>query len=297
MFSKVKQMSQNTQSTKRTISEVSTEAPQAKKPKAQTGPHMPYEFDENDGDNVTIVMDKSHDGELLPQGKIKGEETSKYAAQWNTPCLTLKFGDTKVGGDTGKFGKDETNYKYNLKTVVGLSDKVAKYLPNEEDRQVAFEKWRNDVAVKLLTKAFETKGCMEKETKKATKLATKNGTTGLSEFIKAANLSFEKTCEDPDGDEHAMFCAARRGQYKNENGELVDNRMVFWRRTVDGYVKADVKYVASGSVVKYQVSFRIYKMPGNYGVSCDLGKNVILVKEESSSNFKSGAPELPYMDF
>ena len=103
---------------------------------------------------------------------------------------------------------------------------------------------------------------------------------------------------DQDGDDHNMFCAARRGQYKNEQGESVDNRMVFWKRTRTGFEPYDLTYVPHGSVVKYQVSFRAYSTPNMYGVSCDLGKNVIVLLEGKKNEKRSNTePDVPYIEF
>ena len=102
MFSKVKEMSQNTQM-KRTAEEaqLSTEAVTAptKKSKATKakGPWMPTEFDAN-GNPVSIVMEKDRAGELIPKAKIAGQEESNFVAQFNTPAMTVQFNDLKQGG-------------------------------------------------------------------------------------------------------------------------------------------------------------------------------------------------------
>ncbi len=302
MFSKVKEMSQNTQ-TKRTAEQAqlteSVTAPEKKSKVAPTkGPWMPVEFDDNGNNAVTIVVEKNYQGELLPKAKVTGQEESTFVAQFNTPAMKVQFNDLKQGGDTGKFNKDETNYKYNVKCVEGLPDKVAAAIPDEEARQQAFMKWVENTCNDLLTKAFTTQGCMESFTKKAVKAAKKNKTEPLQEFLNAATKSMLKEYTDQDGDDHSMFVAGRRGQYKNEQGEVTDNRPVFWRRTASGWEKADVKYISQGSILKYQVGFRAYATPNMYGVSCDLGKNIVIVyMVNKPTTYSSTEPVVPYIEF
>lgn len=300
MFSQVKKMSANT-STKRTASEALTAeavtTTEVKKARKARGPWMPTEFDYK-GNPVSIVVEKDRAGELIPKVKIKGDEESKFASQFNTPCLTVQYNDLKQGGDTGKFGKDETNYKYNIKAVRGLPDNVAKAMPEEEKRQEAFWQWVENTCTDMLTKAFETSGCMENHKKKAAKAAKKNKTDALKEFLNGATLSMMKEFTDQDGDEQQMFVAARRGQYKDENGEYADNRPVFWRRTQTGWDKMDVKYISQGSILKYQVGFRAYSTPNMYGVSCDLGKNIVVIYQvKKPTQASSSEPEVPYIEF
>ena len=301
MFSQVKQMSANTPAPKRTATEALTAEtvtnPEVKKARKAKGPWMPVEFDQ-DGNPASIIVEKDRAGELIPKVKIKGQEESSFAAQFNTPCMTVQFNDLKAGGDTGKFGKDETNYKYNVKTVRGLPNMVSKAMPSEEERQDAFWKWVENTCTDMLTKAFETSGCMESHKKKATKAAKKSKKTPLEEFLNGATLSMTKEFTDQDGDDQQMFVAARRGQYKNESGDYTDNRPVFWRRTQTGWDKMDVKYISQGSVLKYQIGFRAYSTPNMYGVSCDLGKNIVVifqVKKATQSN--SSEPNVPYIEF
>ena len=295
-------MSANTSTTKRTADEalttetVTTTSP--KKMKVEKGPWMPTEFDANNGNALSIVVEKDRSGELIPKVKVKGEEESQFAAQFNTPGLKVQFNDLKAGGDTGKFGKDETNYVYNIKAVQGLPDKVASAMPKEEERQNNFWKWVENTCNDLLKKAFETKGCMENHKKKATKAAKKNGTEAVQEFINGATLSMFKEFTDQDGDDQQMFCCKRRGQYKNESGDYTDNRPVFWRRTASGWDKPDIKYISQGSVLKYQIGFRVYTTPNMYGVSCDLGKNiVVLYQVKKPTVVASTAPDVPYIEF
>jgi hypothetical protein len=95
-----------------------------------------------------------------------------------------------------------------------------------------------------------------------------------------------------------MFVAARRGQYKNEAGDYTDNRPVFWRRTQTGWDKMDVKYISQGTVLKYQIGFRAYSTPNMYGVSCDLGKNIVVIYQvKKASHSNSSEPNVPYIEF
>lgn len=296
MFSQVKEMAQNTANSKRNAEEASlTTESVTKKSKLSKGPYMPHAFDDVE---VVVSVKKNRAGELLPEVKIGGQEDSKFVAQFNTPMLTVQFNDLKQGGDTGKFGKDETNYHYNVKCVKGLPDIVSSVCENEEKRQEAFWTWLETTTNSILTKAFETKGCMENHKKKAQKAAKKNKTEALDEFVKNATVSMLKEYTDQNGDDHPMFVCKRRGQYKNENGEYTDNRPVFWRSTNKGFEKVDLKYIPQGSVLQYQIGFRVYSTPNMYGVSCDLGKNIVVVyKEKTNTKQASTAPVVPCIDW
>jgi len=296
MFSQVKEMAQNTANTKRTAEEASlTTESVTKKSKVSRGPYMPNEFHDTD---IVISVKKNRAGELLPEVKIAGREESKFVAQFNTPMMTVQFNDLKQGGDTGKFGKDETNYNYNVKTIKGLPDIVASLSPDGEKHQETFLTWVESTSTDILKKAFETKGCMENHKKKAVKAAKKNKTEASDEFVKAATVSMLKEYTDQDGDDHPMFVCKRRGQYKNENGEYTDNRPVFWRTKKNGFEKVELKYLPQGSVIKYQIGFRVYSTPNMYGVSCDLGKNIVVVyKGKTNMSQTNTAPVLPHIDW
>ena len=256
---------------------------------------MPNEFHDTD---IVISVKKNRAGELLPEVKIAGREESKFVAQFNTPMMTVQFNDLKQGGDTGKFGKDETNYNYNVKTIKGLPDIVASLSPDGEKHQETFLTWVESTSTDILKKAFETKGCMENHKKKAVKAAKKNKTEASDEFVKAATVSMLKEYTDQDGDDHPMFVCKRRGQYKNENGEYTDNRPVFWRTKKNGFEKVELKSLPQGSVIKYQIGFRVYSTPNMYGVSCDLGKNIVVVyKGKTNMSQTNTAPVVPHIDW
>ena len=303
MFSKVKQMSANTVETstsdsntigkKRGAEKLSTEQVSVPVKKKKQGPYMPYEFD---GTEISIVMEKSRSGELLPKVKIAGKEDSQYVTQFNTPIMKIIYNDLKEGGDSHnvKFGKSAINYDYNVKSGKGVSDKVLRSMPNEAERQEAFFQWAETTCEALLSKAFETKGCMENHKKKAKKNAKKNKSEEKDEFMKGANLSMFKdtTIDDETVD---LFVCKRRGSYKDESGVTTDNRPVFWKRTREGFEKMEVKYVGMGSELKYQVSFRLYSTPTMYGVGCDLGKNICIVSLKKKAAV-STEPYVPYFD-
>lgn len=299
MFSKVKEMSQIT--AKRTADEaqLTAESVTEKKSKAVKGPWMPIEFDTN-GNPVAIKVEKDLQGELTVRVRVKGKEDDTFAAQFNTPCMTVQYNDLKAGGNSDGKYNNETNYTYNIKAILGLPEKVSDAMPKEEARQQAFWTWADRVCKDLLEKAWETSGCMESHKKKATKLAKKNKTEAKTEFINGANLSMFKEYTDKEGEDHAMFVCKRKGLYKNADGEPIDNRPVFWKRTREGFEKMDVKYISQGSVLKYQVGFRAYATPTMYGISCNLGKNIVVVYQKNKpapDSSSSNEPNVPYIEF
>jgi len=298
MFSKVKEMSQITSKRTAADAELTANSVMEKKSKPAKGPWMPVEFDFN-GNPLSIVVEKDNQGELMPRVRVKGKEESDFAAQFNTPCMTVQYNDLKAGGNSDGRFNNETNYTYNIKAVLGLPEKVADAMPKEEARQQTFYSWTESTCTDLLEKAFETSGCMESHKKKAAKLAKKNKTDAKQEFMQGANLSMFKEYTDKEGEDHPMFVCKRKGLYKNNDGEPIDNRPVFWKRTRTGFEKTEVKYISQGSVLKYQIGFRIYATPTMYGVSCNLGKNIVVIyqKNNAAASTSSAEPNVPYIEF
>ena len=308
MFSKVKEMSQIT--AKRTAEEaqLTVESVTEKKSKAAKGPWMPVEFDHN-GDSMYIAVKKNHAGELMPEVRVKSRaDDDPFAVQFNTPCMTVKFSDLGPTGNYKPDGKPSfgtaDKYDYTLKTVTGLPEKVSAAMPKEEARQQEFWTWAEKVCSDLLEQAWETSGCMEKDKKKAAKLAKKNKTDAKTEFINGAHTSMFHEHTDKETDEEVqLFCCKRRGLTSDgKSGKKINNRPVFWKRTREGFEKMeDVKYISQGSVLKYQVGFRVYAAPTMYGVSCTLGKNIVVIfqknKSSGASSSSSNEPNVPYIEF
>lgn len=307
MFSKVKEMSQITAKRSAEEAQLTANSVMEKKSKPAKGPWMPVEFDHN-GDSASIAVKKNNSGELMPEVRVKGDEDSTMAVQFNTPCMTVKFSDLGPGG-TYKPGNDKSygtadNYHYTVKTVAGLPDKVSAAMPKEEERQQAFLTWSDSVCNALLEKAFETAGCMEKDKKKAAKMAKKNKTDAKTEFMNGANKSMFKEHTDKETDQDIdLYVSKRRGLTTDgKSDKKVDNRPVFWKRTRAGFEKMeDVKYISQGSVLKYQVGFRMYSSSLGYGVSCSLGKNIVVIYQKNNpsgaSSSSSNEPNVPYIEF
>lgn len=305
MFSKVKEMSQITAKRTAEDAQLTAEDVTEKKAKAtkKSGPWMPVEFDTN-GNPVDVDVEKGRGGELMPVVKVKGRDDN-MAAQFNTPCLTVHFNDLGPLGNAKSEYANETNYSYIVKSITGLPDKVADAMPKEEARQQAFFSWVDQVCDQLMEKAFETSGCMESFKKKATKVAKKNKTDAKKEFLNGANKAMFKDYTDPETDkEYDFFVCKRRGLTMIPNSdEKADNRPVFWKRTRDGFEKIDVKYISKGSVLKYQIGFRVYASAGSgYGVSCQLGKNIVVVYQKNApktnmENQTSNEPSVPFIEF
>ena len=305
MFNKVKEMSQIT--AKRTAEDAKLTAEDVTEKKAKAtkkpGPWMPIEFDTN-GNPVEIGTKKGRGGEVMPVVKVKGRQDN-MAAQFNTPCLTVHFNDLGPKGNIKSEYATETNYAYVVKSITGLPDKVSAAMPKEEGRQQAFFSWVDQVCDQLLETAFETPGCMESFKKKAARAAKKNKTDAKTEFVNGANKAMFKEWTDSETDEdYNFFVCKRRGlTMVSDSDEKVDNRPVFWKRTREGFEKMDVPYITQGTVLKYQIGFRCYTTGGEYGVSCQLGKNIVVIyqknapKPKNTENQTSNEPSVPFIEF
>lgn len=289
MFSKVNQMQQNNQQSpqlKRAREEDVVEQTSPKR-KSSARLYMVNEFDETE---TTIVLDSD---KKVPKLVLASKPDSQYRLQLNTPVLTVQFSKLGEKGNSGEFGKTDDDFEFEMKTVTTLNERVAKAMPDEVGRGEAFSKFVRTTTDKLLEFAYNTKGCMDSHTKKADKAAKKKGKTGLELFKEGAMLSQFKDYEHRDsGVEVEMFQCKRKGTY-----EGISQRPVFWKSTKDGYQTQDVKYLTYGTAVKYQVGFKFWENASKYGISCTLGKNIIVVfqpKNDSGPRESRGAPQVPY---
>ena len=291
MFSKVNQMQQNNQQSpqssalKRKHEDVVENTSPKRKSSARL--YMVNEFDETE---TAIVLDSD---KKVPKLVLASKPDSVYRLQLNTPVLTVQFSKLGEKGNSGEFGKTDDDFEFELKTVTTLNERVARAMPDEAGRGEAFSKFIRTTTDKLLEFAYNTKGCMDSHTKKADKAAKKKGKTGLELFKEGAMLSQFKDYEHRDsGVEVEMFQCKRKGTY-----EGISQRPVFWKSTKDGYQTQDVKYLTYGTAVKYQIGFKFWENASKYGISCTLGKNIIVVfqpKNENGPRESRGAPQVPY---
>ena len=293
MFSKIKEMQQQSPQTtpvKRAREEdVVEDQPDSKRASAARL-YMPHEFDEAD---ITIVLDKN---KKVPKVVLKGDEESKYPLLLNTPVVSVQFSKLGEKGNSGEFGKTDDDFDFEIKTVQELDERVVNAMPGEPARGKAFYEFIRNTTDKLLEFAYNTKGCMDSHTKKADKQAKKKGKTGLEVFKENATLSQFKDYEyKQSGEEVEMFQCKRHGTYQG-----ISQRPVFWKSTKDGYkVKDDVKYLTYKTAVKHQFGFKVWENPSKYGISCTLGKNIIVVYENKKTTGEnvpkqSNAPLVPY---
>lgn len=290
MFSKINKMQQQSPQTsplKRAREEDVTEdapSPQRTNPARL---YMPNEFDEVD---LAIVLDSD---KKVPKVVLKGDENNKYKLQLNTPVLSVQFSKLGEKGNSGEFGKTDEDFDFTLKTIQDLDERVTRAMPHEASRGKAFWKFVHNTTNELLEFAYKTKGCLDSHTKKADKSAKKKGKTGLEIFKENAVVSQFKDHEyRQTGEEVEMFQCKRHGLYQG-----IPQRPVFWKSTKDGYKVKEVRYLTYKTAVKYQIGFKFWENASKYGISCTLGKNIIVVYEPKStgtSGYKSNEPVIPY---
>ena len=257
---------------------------------------------------------------VVCEDDYKGEKTialkyEAYNANVTTAAMTVKFSDVGPNGNLGtKFVPENAHSqaKFVMTLERGADSKVLSVMPTIETDQDAYFEWLKETAKKMMSMAWDEQIPMFASQYKKCKAAAKKEAKADSSinvdsrakelFMEGASLPIKEHF-DEDGDSVLVNKVARRYQYTDrKTGQTIINRPEFWKRNRDGgydNVTEKVKFLNKGSVVITQISFRLYSMTSYYGVSTDLGKNIIIVWEKPSSansKPKDSVPEVPYFD-
>lgn len=255
----------------------------------------------------TPEVDKDYRGE-----KNVFLKDGKYNAMVTTAPLTIKYSEMGPKGNLGtRFVKENafTSAKFTMTCERGVDSKVLAAMPNVEKDQDAYFKWLNTIGTDMLKLAWENdlpmfskkrRECLaeaKKEAKKNKDLDVK--ARAFEIFLKGASLPVQEKL-DEDGDGTLINKMQRRYQYNSKEGDVIINRPTIWKRKKEGGyedITDSVKYLSKGSVVIAQVSFRCYAMTSYYGVTTDMGKNVIAVwMKPSAAKSNDDSLNVPYLE-
>lgn len=238
------------------------------------------------GKKVPIYVSKGY--KVPSDGRIRTKAIG-------TPMLQTKFVDLGPMGDVGKFKKTPENANYNMKTVHGLPEKITSRIPNAVEKSEEFYEYLRKVVNEMLEVGFKTEGVWNKWTKEAEKELKREKKknpdttkTALDFFKEKANTSMFKTFEDQaTGEDLNMYAFSTPFQLKY-NGEIKNNRPVFWKQVRNEYGDRSVKDITDelpskktglkhGSVVKFAIELNCYDLDTMYGVKAKLKPNILCV--------------------
>jgi len=272
---------------------------------------LPLAFD--GGKPFDIIHAVNWTGKKLPSlvrsGFVpKPNDTKFNTLSFSSPMVATKFCDLGPRGDIGKFGKVETNAKFNLSIVDELPDRFN--TPSNKKRAEDFTAWLHATVDSMITSGWDAEGVWEKHKKTAVKEAKKeakkdNGRTAKEIFVANATTALFKTYEERETEED-------KPRYEFTTKYQIGmpprvNRPVFWKPTRNQMGEVDVKNVTDtlpskknglhqGSVIKFGFDLEAYDTDTMYGVKAKLKPNVLCVylpkrKERSMQDMMGDATE------
>lgn len=274
-------------------------------PKVQKNFYLPETFETAKTEIQCLVnwTDKKlpilvREGYKPPSGKDAKRIQNKSIT---TPMLPTKFCDLGMDVDMGKFNKTETNACYNLSVVETLPDKITNKMPGAQAKVTAFYKWLHDTVNDMLEAGWNTEGVWEKWKKAAEKEAKKelkknpdNARSAHDIFVANAKTSMLSKYEDKDtGDDVPMYTFSTPYQMRR-NGQMENNRPVFWKQYKNEYGNRAVKDVSAelpskksgllhGSVIKFGIELNAYDLDTMYGIKAKLKPNILCIHLQKSS--------------
>lgn len=249
------------------------------------------------GKKVPIYVSKGY--KVPSDGKVRTKSIG-------TPMLPTKFVDLSPNGDVGKFGKTEVNASYNMGVVRDLPEKITRKMPQAQDAVDEFYTNLRNLIDEMITTGWKTDGVWtkwkksaEKELKKILKKDPESKVTAEEIFKENAKTSVLGKWEDQEtGDEHPMYCFSTKYQM-NIQGEIRNNRPTFWKQIRNEYGDRSVKDISDdlpskksglkhGSVVKFGFELNAFDLDTMYGIKAKLGRNILCVHLEKSSQRSVG---------
>lgn len=256
--------------------------------------------------------------EIVKEKDYKGEDTisvkdGQYNANMTTAAMSVKFSDVGPKGNLGTKYVPEGAFqqaKFVMTVEQGADSKVLDAMKTIEDDQEGYFKALTDIGTRMLSLAWDEKLAMYATHMKKAKAAAKKknkeadaatiNAAAKKIFLEEATLPVKELL-DEDGDATQVNKMARRYQYTDKHtGEVVSNRPAFWKRDQEGKfndITEETRWLSKGSIVISQVTFRCYTMSSHYGVSTDMGRNIIVVwAKPSSGKKKDDTPQVPYFE-
>jgi len=214
-----------------------------------------------------------------------------------------------VGNKKGYGLEDKFVYEYHFtanKKPFTLESVQNTFGMKEVERKAEFVQFIKTWVTRILTHAYNDENVAVKQTNAADSRAEDKGTTGLEEFIAGANNSYLKDRVDKDTNKPSVIevgtdesgkpitekkkaiKVTRRGMYEKEG---TPTEFHTWVPTRDGFERKIFKWLRPTSAVKFQFSFKLYTVSAsNYGVTLNLGKHLIVIKEPDMKKETSEKP-------
>jgi len=235
---------------------------------------------------TTISIIKRRNGEYLPKIHLKNDSRKKNI-EFLLPKMVVKYQDLGKEGNLGRFTQDLNKAKFTVSLETGCPAEIDSMLPGLVKQQESFFERLRSECNNHMKKVYE-----EDEWLKT------RGEKTLEEFVGGANMSCLKMAKDDNDDVYEVISLSRR---------LTDfqggpNNPTFWKVDENNEFKViEPKFIPRGSVIQCTGSLRAYNVsPDMYGVSMDLGRDIIVVwipPKEKPVEQKKSVPDVPYINF
>ena len=302
----MQQAMENYNQTKRTAEEAGLNATKAS-PKQSQRFYLPPVLSKDNGE---VQCHVNWTGKKIPiyvsKGYKVGADGKVRTKSIGTPMLPTKFVDLGKDGDIGKFGKTEVNANYNMGVVRDLPEKITRKMPQAQDAVDEFYTNLRALVDEMISTGWKTDGvwtkwkkAAEKELKKILKKDPDSKVTAEEIFRTNAKTSVLGKWEDQEtGDEFPMYCFSTKYQMKIQ-GEIRNNRPTFWKQIRNEYGDRSVKDISDdlpskksglkhNSVVKFGFELNAFDLDTMYGIKAKLGRNILCVHLEKSSQRSVG---------
>ena len=297
---------ENYNQTKRTAEEAGLNATKASPKQAQRF-YLPPQLSKDNGE---VQCHVNWTGKKIPiyvsKGYKVGSDGKVRTKSIGTPMLPTKFVDLGPNGDIGKFGKTEVNASYNMGVVRELPEKIVRKMPQAQDAVDEFYGNLRNLVNEMISTGWKTEGvwtkwkkAAEKELKKILKKDPDSKVTAEEIFRTNAKTSVLGKWEDQEtGDEFPMYCFSTKYQMKIQ-GEIRNNRPTFWKQYRTEFGDRGVKDISDdlpskksglkhNSVVKFGFELNAFDLDTMYGIKAKLGRNILCVHLEKSSQRSVG---------
>eukprot|EP00944_MAST-04C_sp_MAST-4C-sp1_P005842 g5842.t1 len=248
---------------------------------------MPPEMVDMD---LQVSMKKRRNGESLPHVHLK-DDARKKTTMFTMPAMMKRFGNMTGEGNLGQFTKDPQKARFTVSLEHGRAPEWVGDVFKDSDPI----KEQNDFMDKLkglCTEMMSIAYYQEEDTSWDRHKTNKE----LEEFIEGANFSCIKNGTDKNGDDYSVVSGTRR---------LTDfqggpNNHVFWKVDPNGKFNViEPKYIRKDSFIICTGSLRAYNTPDMYGVSLDIGRDVIVLSmpKKDSPKKVTNKPTVPFINF
>jgi len=231
-----------------------------------------------------ISMSKRRNGEYLP---VVHAVNSNKQVPFLLPPMQVVDSRLSKDGNLGDFGNNNPDKaRYTVSLEADCDSKVRKLFPGLAKRQKEVVDKVPQVCHDLMAAAYyhdesnswdEARGDLE-----------------LDEFVEKSNKSCLKTVIDDDEPVKTISLTRRFTDFRGGS-----NAPVFWKVNREGHLEQiEPKDIAKGALVQCVASFRAYNVNAEmYGVSLDLGKDIIVCYVPPKEEPHTAKVDVPFIEF